>query len=84
MTLHTMLLDWLDRTPAIKIFAFNLILSGSAAISDLLNVTATYLPMVLGAMLMLAAQILKMVRDQKSWNKDELRKDERHRKDMGV
>lgn len=82
MTLHTMILDWFDRVPSVKLFAFNLILSGSAAISDLLNFTVTYLPALLGAMLFAAAQILKIMRDQKSWNNDERRKDERHKHNM--
>jgi len=81
-TIFQLFENWLDRTPQIKLFGWNMVLSGSAAISELLHLTVTYLPMLIGAILMAVASILKIMRDQKSWKNDERRKDERHDHDM--
>lgn len=78
---HTMM-NWIDRTRNIELFGWNLVLSGSAALSEVLNMAATYFPAILGAVLMAAAQILKMIRDQRSWKEEERRKEERHDKEM--
>jgi hypothetical protein len=76
------MMNWIDKTRNIELFGWQLVFSGSAALSELFNIAATYLPAILGAVLMATAQILKMIREQRSWAADERRKEERHDKDM--
>jgi len=76
------MMNWIDNTRNIELFGWQLVFSGSAALSQGLDMVITYAPAILGAILMLVAQVMKIIRDQRSWTEDERRKEEQHDKDM--
>lgn len=72
--------NWLDHTTQWKLLGVNFLFSTGLAASELLKIAQAYGTLLVGVVLVGIAQLLKMWRDHVSWQAEERRKEELHRR----